>query len=75
MALFPLLVPPHAEALVKQLFAKKSIHVLLDEMAGDHRLRRVLGPVALTALGVGAIIGTGIFVLVGQALMTPWPGA
>jgi APA family basic amino acid/polyamine antiporter len=36
-------------------------------MAGEHRLRRVLGPVALTSLGVGAIIGTGIFVLTGIA--------
>jgi basic amino acid/polyamine antiporter, APA family len=52
---------------MKQLWARKSLEVLLDEMAGEHRLRRVLGPVALTALGVGAIIGTGIFVLVGKA--------
>jgi len=50
-----------------QLFQKKSLKVLLDEMAGEHRLRRVLGPVTLTSLGVGAIIGTGIFVLVGRA--------
>jgi len=50
-----------------QLFQKKSLQVLLDEMAGEHRLRRVLGPVTLTSLGVGAIIGTGIFVLVGRA--------
>lgn len=33
----------------------------------ENRLRRVLGPVALTSLGVGAIIGTGIFVLTGVA--------
>jgi APA family basic amino acid/polyamine antiporter len=52
---------------MNQLFAKKSLKVLLDEMAGEHRLRRILGPVALTSLGVGAIIGTGIFVLVGKA--------
>lgn len=52
---------------MKQLFAKKSLDVLLREMAGEHRLKRVLGPVSLTALGVGAIIGTGIFVLVGKA--------
>lgn len=52
---------------MKQLFAKKSLDVLLDEMAGDHRLRRVLGPVALSSLGIGAIIGTGIFVLTGVA--------
>jgi APA family basic amino acid/polyamine antiporter len=37
----------------------------LEEMAGEHRLRRVLGPVTLTSLGVGAIIGAGIFVTTG----------
>jgi APA family basic amino acid/polyamine antiporter len=41
--------------------------LLLEEMAGEHRLRRVLGPVTLTSLGVGAIIGTGIFVVTGKA--------
>src|SRR6185295_12702118 len=51
----------------EQLFAVKSIEVLLEEMAGEHRLRRVLGPVTLTALGVGCIIGAGIFVLTGLA--------
>src|SRR3712207_221076 len=51
----------------KQLFAKKSLQVLLDEMAGDHRLRRALGPVTLTALGIGAVIGAGIFVATGAA--------
>jgi len=52
---------------MKGLFEKKSIEVLLEEMEGEHRLRRVLGPVALSSLGVGAIIGTGIFVLTGIA--------
>ena len=51
----------------KHLFARKRLEVLLEEMAGEHRLRRVLGPVALSSLGIGAIIGTGIFVLVGKA--------
>ena len=51
----------------KQLFARKPLALLLEEMAGDHRLRRVLGPVQLTSLGVGAVIGTGIFVLTGVA--------
>ncbi len=51
----------------RQLFAVKSVEVLLAEMAGEHRLRRVLGPVALTSLGIGAIIGAGIFVLTGLA--------
>src|SRR5262245_39639146 len=50
-----------------QLFRTKSLEVLLEEMKGEQRLRRVLGPVALTSLGVGAIIGTGIFVLTGVA--------
>src|SRR5437899_4248033 len=50
-----------------QLFAKKTLKVLLDEMAGEHRLKRVLGPVTLTALGVGAVIGAGIFVATGAA--------
>src|SRR5882724_9603508 len=52
---------------MKQLFAKKSLIILLEEMEGENRLRRVLGPVMLTSLGVGAIIGTGIFVLTGLA--------
>jgi len=50
-----------------QLFATKSLHQLLEEMAGENRLRRVLGPVQLTSLGVGAIIGAGIFVATGEA--------
>jgi APA family basic amino acid/polyamine antiporter len=51
----------------RQLFATKSLHQLLDEMSGENRLRRVLGPLQLTSLGVGAIIGTGIFILTGVA--------
>src|SRR5262249_15198752 len=49
------------------LFRTKPLGLLLEEMAGEHRLRRVLGPVQLTSLGVGAIIGTGIFALTGIA--------
>src|SRR3984957_392542 len=49
------------------LFARKPLSLLLEEMAGENRLRRVLGPVHLTALGVGAIIGAGIFVATGSA--------
>ncbi len=52
---------------MNQLFAKKPLSMLLEEEKGENRLRRVLGPVGLTSLGVGAIIGTGIFVLVGKA--------
>ncbi|MPY91335.1 MAG: amino acid permease [Luteitalea sp.] len=51
------------------LFATKSISKLRAEAAetGEHSLKRVLGPLDLVTLGVGAIIGTGIFVLTGQA--------
>ncbi len=49
------------------LFAKKPVKLLLEEMEGENRLRRVLGPVQLSSLGIGAIIGTGIFVLTGVA--------
>jgi basic amino acid/polyamine antiporter, APA family len=49
------------------LFAKKPLEMLLEEMKGENRLRRILGPVALSSLGIGAIIGTGIFVLTGVA--------
>src|SRR3979411_1086274 len=50
-----------------QFFLTKSHELLLEELRGGNRLRRVLGPVQLSALGVGAIIGTGIFVLTGVA--------
>ncbi|MFN8006871.1 MAG: amino acid permease [Terriglobia bacterium] len=51
------------------IFATKSIERIKLEAAssGEHSLRRVLGPVNLVTLGIGAIIGTGIFVLTGQA--------
>jgi len=39
--------------------------MLLEELRGEDRLRRVLGPVQLTSLGVGAVIGAGIFVTTG----------
>ncbi|WP_435011343.1 amino acid permease [Tundrisphaera lichenicola] len=52
---------------MSQLFAKKPLSMLLNEMEGRGRLKRVLGPIGLTSLGVGAIIGTGIFVLTGVA--------
>jgi basic amino acid/polyamine antiporter, APA family len=50
-----------------RLFARKPLELLLEEMKDDNRLRRVLGPVHLSALGVGAIIGAGIFVATGEA--------
>jgi APA family basic amino acid/polyamine antiporter len=53
--------------MANQLFRTKPLSLLLEEMKGENRLRRILGPVQLTALGVGAIIGTGIFILTGVA--------
>ena len=55
------------------LFARKPLSLILDEAKGENRLNRVLGPVQLTALGVGAIIGTGIFVLIGKGLVVAGP--
>ena len=45
---------------------RKSLERLHAEMEGDNRLRRVLGPIGLTSLGIGAIIGAGIFVTTGE---------
>ncbi|MCI0587373.1 MAG: amino acid permease [Planctomycetes bacterium] len=53
--------------MTNQLFARKPLSLLLEEMKGENRLRRVLGPVQLTALGIGAVIGAGIFVVTGEA--------
>ena len=49
------------------LFETKSLEQLTSESkeSGEHSLKRTLGPFQLTALGVGAIIGAGIFVLSG----------
>ena len=52
------------------IFATKSIEQIAGEQLGQSGaggLKRVLGPGQLIMLGVGAIIGTGIFVLTGQA--------
>jgi len=52
-----------------QLFAVKPLTSLKQEAGeeGEHTLKRSLGPVNLITLGIGAIIGAGIFVLTGQA--------
>jgi APA family basic amino acid/polyamine antiporter len=51
------------------LFATKPIDAIIAETeeSGEHSLKKTLGVGALTLLSVGAIIGTGIFVLTGQA--------
>src|SRR5256885_2487715 len=58
---------PQESAKSDSLFVKKPMKWLLEESkeAGEHSLKRTLGAGQLTALGVGAIIGAGIFVLSG----------
>jgi APA family basic amino acid/polyamine antiporter len=58
------------------LFAKKSMNVLMAESqaTGEGTLNRSLGPFQLTALGVGAVIGAGIFVLAGLGAHYAGPG-
>lgn len=50
------------------LFRKKSVNQILSEAeSGENRLKRALNALDLTALGIGAIIGAGIFALTGTA--------
>ena len=51
------------------LLAKKPLSTILAEASGtgENALRRSLGPINLVTLGIGAIIGAGIFVLTGTA--------
>ena len=54
--------------MASQFFQKKSIDKLIaDSHLPGRELRKTLGPWSLTALGIGAIIGTGIFILTGTA--------
>lgn len=53
----------------RQIFATKSIDALLRQSElPEHRLQKTLGPVSLTALGIGAVIGSGIFTVIGTAI-------
>src|SRR5215813_6985514 len=58
------------------LFKTKPLRLLLAEAQehGEHSLKRELGPVSLVALGIGAIIGAGIFVLSGLGAHYAGPG-
>ena len=49
----------------RSLLAKKSGELLLRDAGGAYGLRPILGPLQLTSLGIGAIIGAGIFVIIG----------
>src|SRR3954453_17118065 len=52
------------------LFATKSLSSLMQEAqeTGEHSLKRTLGPVNLILLGIGAIIGAGLFVRTADAI-------
>jgi APA family basic amino acid/polyamine antiporter len=58
------------------LLATKPMNLLMEESreTGGHSLKRTLGVFQLTALGVGAIIGAGIFVMVGLGAQYAGPG-
>ena len=56
------------------VFATKPIDVLVKETEEkETHLRKAVGALDLTALGLGAIIGTGIFVIIGEAITTSGP--
>jgi basic amino acid/polyamine antiporter, APA family len=56
--------------MTSRLFRTKSIEdIMADADHPTHRLKRTLTAWDLTALGIGAIIGTGIFVLIGTAIV------
>src|SRR5262249_57680758 len=53
-------------SLIEQLIRHKSVEQLQADVGGRRDFRRVLGLWQLTAIGIGGIIGVGIFVLAGQ---------
>jgi APA family basic amino acid/polyamine antiporter len=58
---------------VMSLFRTKSIDAMVADSRAPGGLRKVLGPVDLVLMGIGAIIGTGIFVLTGTGASTAGP--
>src|SRR5438309_3202832 len=69
-------VPKRRSCMGNPLFARKPMSMLLAEAQeeGGHSLKRTLGPFQLTALGVGAVIGAGIFVFSGLGAHYAGPG-
>jgi APA family basic amino acid/polyamine antiporter len=50
------------------LFVKKPVEqIIAASDSGEHKLKRTLGPISLISLGIGAIIGAGLFSLTGIA--------
>src|SRR3954468_11662753 len=54
-------------------FARKPAEQLVEETGHGGGLRKAVGAVSLTAMGLGAIIGTGIFVIIGEAISLSGP--
>ncbi len=73
---------PRDTTLPRQIFRTKSIDKLIsDSERPEHALKKTLGPVSLTALGIGAVIGSGIFTVIGTAIggnpskLADWKGS
>jgi APA family basic amino acid/polyamine antiporter len=70
-------VGPHnleASVQIRDLFITRDVNDLVEEThSSGEELKKSMGPVALTALGVGAIIGTGIFVVIGEGAQEAGP--
>jgi basic amino acid/polyamine antiporter, APA family len=60
-------------ALPPGLWSTRDASDLISDTEGEASLQRTLGPVGLTAMGVGAIIGTGIFVVIGEGARAAGP--
>jgi APA family basic amino acid/polyamine antiporter len=60
-------------ALTDGLFATRDASDLIADTEGEESLQKSIGPVGLTAMGVGCIIGTGIFVVIGEGASKAGP--
>jgi APA family basic amino acid/polyamine antiporter len=60
-------------ALPAGLWSTRDASDLISDTEGEERLKRTIGPVGLTAMGVGCIIGTGIFVVIGEGALAAGP--
>ncbi len=74
--------PQEDRTLPRQIFATKSIDKLIHESERpEQALRKTLGPVSLTALGIGIVVGSGIFTVIGTAIggnpakLADWKGS
>ena len=66
--------PPPSGGERSGVFATKDVQRLISETEEEGtRLRKAVGALDLTALGIGAIIGTGIFVIIGEAIALSGP--